>query len=266
MAPRQDEPAMKLSYIGIDLLYPALPALYEAGCEIAEIFTCKTDNYTEFNLKVCGFARERGIPLTIGRIDRTTLERLCGIGCEAVVCAGYYHRLPIDRRLKMVNVHPSLLPVGRGAWPMPVTLLKGITKSGITVHKLTEAYDAGDILMQEAIEVLERDNLQTLTARLQGLLPGMMQKLAVDFDRYYHNAVPQGKGEIWPCPAEDSIPITPDMPLAKADRILRAFYGYECVYVAGEERYGLIGGAIGAAGGAFPVQGGFIRAKKIRRL
>ena len=36
---------MKAAYVGIDFLYPALPALAEI-CEILKIFTCRTDNPT----------------------------------------------------------------------------------------------------------------------------------------------------------------------------------------------------------------------------
>lgn len=43
----------EIAYVGIDALYPALPALAEAGCEIGWVFSCETDNVTEFNLQVC---------------------------------------------------------------------------------------------------------------------------------------------------------------------------------------------------------------------
>jgi methionyl-tRNA formyltransferase len=256
---------MKLAYIGIDLLYPALPALYEAGCEIIEIFTCETDNVAEFNLEVCAFAKEHSIPLTVGRVTQDDLTRLVSKGCEAVISAGYYYRLPIDRKLKMLNIHPALLPLGRGAWPMPLTILKGLAESGVTVHKLTEGFDEGDILLQEAITVAADENLQTLTAKQQALLPRMMKRLVSDFDRLYQNAIPQGVGEYWPYLMGDSFPMRPDMPLAEADLVLRAFYGYECVYDEGGKRYIILGGEANPSSGTLPVCGGFIRAKSIRK-
>lgn len=256
---------MKIAYIGIDLLYPALPALAEAGCEIMELFTCETDNETEFNLQVCAFARHGGIPLTVGKITAADIGRLKEHGCQAVICGGYYHRIPVDGSLPMVNIHPALLPVGRGAWPMPVTILRGLTESGVTVHKMTERFDQGDILLKESVAVAPDENLQTLTAKQQALLPGMMWRLAADFDRLYAHAAPQGEGEYWPCPAEDGYPITPDMTAEEADRILRAFYGYECVYQTGGKTYGLIGGVvIPNERGDFPVQGGGIKAERVR--
>lgn len=260
---------MRIAYIGIDLLYPALLAL-AADSEIMEVFTCKTDNETEFNLQVCAFAQQHQIPLSIGKITREDIARLKKNGCNAVVCGGYYHRVPVDDSLPMVNIHPALLPVGRGAWPMPVTILRGLTESGVTVHKITEAFDQGDILLQERVPITPDENLRTMTAKQQALLPDMMKRLVAEFDGLWVRAAPQGKGEYWPCPIQGDYPITPDMPAEEADRILRAFYGYECVYQGSDKRYGLIGGVLWTNSNAgeirFPVRGGFIEAIQVKEL
>lgn len=186
------------------------PALAEAGCEIGWVFSCETDNVTEFNLQVCDFARKRGIPLRLERICRQDIERLLDGGCEALICGGYYHRLPVDSRLRMVNIHPSLLPVGRGAWPLPVTILRGLRESGVSVHRVTEGFDEGPVLLQERIELGPREDLESLTAKLQALLPGLMRRLAADFDSLYSSARPQAGGEYWPCPSESDYVLTPD--------------------------------------------------------
>ena len=55
-------------------------------------------------------------------------------------------------------------------------------------------------------------------------------------------ARPQGEGEYWPCPEESNYPVTPDMDVSEADRILRAFYGYECIYRNRDEIYGVMEG------------------------
>lgn len=63
--------------------------------------------------------------------------------------------------------------------------------------------------------------------------------------------------------------MTPDMEAAQADLILRAFYGYECVYREGARKTELIGGRVvfgGSKGRVFPVRGGYITADKIRVL
>ena len=66
--------SLKAAYIGIDLLYPALSALRETGAEILKIFTCETDNKTEFNTEVCRDAETHGTPLQKTRIREARSE------------------------------------------------------------------------------------------------------------------------------------------------------------------------------------------------
>jgi phosphoribosylglycinamide formyltransferase 1 len=68
---------------------------------------------------------------------------------------------------KIINIHPSLLPAFAGtihaieeAWN------HGCKVFGITVHYVTEEVDAGPIIMQRAIHLLEGDTLESLTAKL----------------------------------------------------------------------------------------------------
>lgn len=259
---------MKIAYIGIDLLYPALESLGNVGCEIIHIFTCNTDNITEFNLKVCGYANINNIPLSIGKITHTDIRRLKEDGCQLIICGGYYYKIPVDDSIPVINIHPSLLPIGRGAWPMPVTIMKGLKKSGVTIHKMTDKLDSGDILLQRSVNVSKDENLKSLTEKLQSLLPDMITQLISDFDYLYHNASPQGDGEYWECPDEHGYIITPDMSCHDADIILRSFYGYECVYKSGEEAYGVIDGVIshGRSDSNLKLTDGTIESTKVRRL
>ncbi len=258
---------MKIAYIGIDLLYPALPALAQAGCEIAEIFTCDTDNVTEFNLQITAFAKAHGIPYTTKRMTVEDIQRLKDKDCRFAVCGGYYYRLPVDGDFPILNLHPALLPVGRGAWPMPLVLLRGMTETGITLHKVAQGFDEGDILLQEKVAAdPDTDDLESLMKKLTAPLPGMMKTLVENFDALLQNAVPQGEGEYWPCPDEKDYPIGPHTPYAQADRILRAFYGYRCIYRDGEKTWGLIGGRAYPDGEGFPIRGGVIRAREVEQL
>lgn len=261
---------MKLAYIGIDLLYPALPALEEAGCDILAVYSCKTDNRTEFNTKVTRYARERNIPFSLAPLKTQDVLRLKGEGCEVILCGGYYHRIPVSDALPMLNIHPSLLPIGRGAWPMPLSILRGESFSGVTIHKMTEAFDQGDILMQQVVSIAPDETLLSLTNKQCELLPAMLKALVGDFHRLYRDAKPQGPGEYWPCPREEEYPIDKNTPREEADRILRAFYGYQCVYHQGERGFGLIFGELcppnETGTGLFSVLGGSIKAKQVEVL
>ncbi|MDD5674991.1 MAG: phosphoribosylglycinamide formyltransferase [Chitinivibrionales bacterium] len=115
-------------------------------------------------------------------------------GAELLVLAGYMKKLPpaivAAYRDRIVNVHPALLPAfgGKGLYGRNVhqaVLDYGAKISGVTVHFVTEEYDQGPIIMQQAVPVLEGDTAETLAARV----------LAAEHDTYWRaiNAIALGK-------------------------------------------------------------------------
>ena len=236
---------MKIAYVGIDLLHPVLLSALQEGCQVLRIFTCRTDNVTEFNTAVRQTAQTYNIPCTLDRLTEADLVRLEQEGCELLLCAGYYYRLPVSARFPMVNFHPSPLPTGRGAWPMPVILLRG------------------------SFAIRNRETLQSYMEQVYERVPGMVHRLVHELPALLKQAVPQGEGEYWPMPTEKDWTVESSMQVAQADRILRAFYGYECIYRAPDKRVELIGGrAVSGANQAqpFPVRGGYIQAERVRVL
>lgn len=72
---------------------------------------------------------------------------------------------------KMVNVHPALIPsfCGKGYYGLHVheqALKKGVKVSGATVHFVTAECDAGPIILQKAVEVMDDDTPETLQRRI----------------------------------------------------------------------------------------------------
>lgn len=260
---------MKTVYLGIDLLKPVLDALLREGCEVLKLFTCPVDNVTEFNTSVIHTAQERGIPYTLDRITAADLDELAEQGCELLVCAGYYHRVPVSAAFPMVNFHPTPLPVGRGSWPMPRLILEGAELGGVTAHEMAADFDTGNILLQERFALDRREDHGTYMEKVYEKIPAMVRELVNNLPQVLGGARPQGAGEYWSVPAQEDWTVTPDMEAAQADLILRAFYGYECVYRDGEHKTELIGGRVvtgGLPNQPFPVRGGYIVAERERPL
>ncbi|MBE5817695.1 MAG: phosphoribosylglycinamide formyltransferase [Clostridiales bacterium] len=72
---------------------------------------------------------------------------------------------------KMINVHPALIPsfCGKGYYGLHVheeALKKGVKVSGATVHFVTAECDAGPIILQKAVDVLEDDTPESLQLRI----------------------------------------------------------------------------------------------------
>ena len=116
-------------------------------------------------------AQRLNVPLRqLTRLDRAVLDES---GAEAGVVVAYGTLIPRDAlaapRHGMLGVHPSLLPKYRGAAPVAWALLNGETTTGVTIFRLNERLDAGDIVVQETASIEPDDDAQTLTARLARL-------------------------------------------------------------------------------------------------
>lgn len=67
---------------------------------------------------------------------------------------------------RMLNIHPSLLPSYKGLHTHRRVIEDGVKISGCTVHLVTSELDAGPILVQAAVPVLEQDTPETLQQRI----------------------------------------------------------------------------------------------------
>ncbi|MCI0701313.1 MAG: methionyl-tRNA formyltransferase [Planctomycetia bacterium] len=85
-----------------------------------------------------------------------------------------------------INVHASLLPKYRGAAPVAYAILNGETQTGVTIIKVTPGLDSGNMILQEAIDILPDDTTGSLEARLAIL----GAKLAVEAARKYQSGGP----------------------------------------------------------------------------
>jgi len=72
-----------------------------------------------------------------------------------------------------VNVHPSLLPLYRGPSPIQYSLLNGDKLTGLTICLLSKKVDAGDIVIQEVVNIFEEDNYLSLKERISYLVPNI---------------------------------------------------------------------------------------------
>ncbi len=135
------------------------------------------------------FARERGIPLaalsqktfaSADERDEAMRDFFLEHEVELVVDAGYdrIHTRPFLDAFegRIVNVHPSLLPMFAGGMDaIEQALESGLKFTGATVHVVTPELDAGPILLQESVPIVEGDTVETLRERVheaeQRILP-----------------------------------------------------------------------------------------------
>ncbi|MBE9528028.1 MAG: phosphoribosylglycinamide formyltransferase [Proteobacteria bacterium] len=91
-------------------------------------------------------------------------------GVEVVVLAGFMRLLSSVMLeafpMRILNIHPSLLPSFPGLNVQQQAIEHGVKFSGCTVHFVDEGLDSGPILLQAAVPVLDTDTPESLAARI----------------------------------------------------------------------------------------------------
>jgi len=95
-------------------------------------------------------------------LDQHKIDLICLAGFMRLFTAEFVQRW----YGRMLNIHPSLLPLFPGLDPHGQALRAGVKISGATVHFVIPETDAGPILMQGAVAVRDDDTPQTLAARI----------------------------------------------------------------------------------------------------
>lgn len=124
-------------------------------------------------------AREWGVPVILADrksfatkedFEEYILEHIAPYKADIICLAGFMRLLSGDfishYEHKMLNIHPALLPSFRGLHAQRQAVEAGVKVSGCTVHFVVPDMDAGPIILQSSVPVLEDDTEDTLAARI----------------------------------------------------------------------------------------------------
>lgn len=96
------------------------------------------------------------------RLEQSGIELVCLAGFMRVLTAGFVE----SWRDRLINIHPSLLPLFPGLDTHFRALEAGVRVHGCTVHFVRAEVDSGPIIAQAAVPVLSADTIETLAARV----------------------------------------------------------------------------------------------------
>jgi phosphoribosylglycinamide formyltransferase-1 len=121
-------------------------------------------------------------------LSRAVADALTQRGIDVIVSAGYMRVLasPVVERWhgRWLNVHPSLLPSFPGMHGVRDALAYRVKMTGVTVHFVDEGVDSGPIVLQEAVEVRDGDDWDSLEPRIHDvehrLLPRAVRAMLED--------------------------------------------------------------------------------------
>ncbi len=93
-----------------------------------------------------------------------------------------------------LNLHPSLLPAYKGMSPILWMLAEGSSTGGVTLHRLTEELDGGEIIAQEAFSITPEDSFFTTYAKAAERGGNLLVRILSDWE-HLPPGVPQPQGE-----------------------------------------------------------------------
>jgi phosphoribosylglycinamide formyltransferase-1 len=134
---------------------PAAPALQRAGRHGIAAFVASQAEYPA--------RRERHAAIA-AQLELAGVHLVVLAGFNEILVPEFVRRFPG----RVLNTHPSLLPAfGGGMHAVRDALAHGVKVSGCTVHLVTEDVDAGPIILQRCVPVMQDDTEQTLHSRIR---------------------------------------------------------------------------------------------------
>ena len=178
---------MKIVYFGNNLFSNCLAKLIEQGLGVEAVYINDVEENASIVQRLCEIHKIVTRPL---KPTKEELDEHIKSGVTLFVVADYGYRLPITNVKYAFNIHPSLLPKGRG--PTPLTYLVDLPEfAGVSLHKLTDMLDGGDILLQEQFEVEKNESISSLMVKSSLLAESLLQTLLNDLETIYESATPQ---------------------------------------------------------------------------
>ncbi len=123
-----------------------------------------------------------------------------------------------------IGMHPTLLPEGRGRAPIPWAIIKNLKVTGVTLFKINEKVDKGDILLQRKIRIYKNETATTLYRKVElsqiNLIKSIIPKLKNNsFKITKQNEM---KASYWPKRSPEDGEISLTSLVADAERKVRA--------------------------------------------
>jgi methionyl-tRNA formyltransferase len=196
-----------------------------AGWEPVKLFTAGGGDRFDEQYAIIDCAEKNGAAVQQSRLVESDLPMLRDLGCEALVVAGYLWKIPDwNTYLKYaVNFHPSPLPRGRGPYPAVRAILDKWDHWAVTCHKLTSAFDSGDILAAEKFPLNPDECHESLDLKIQMASRRLAVRVAEQFTALWDKAISQQGGDYWNKPELWERVIDFGKPVEDILRLVRAY-------------------------------------------
>ncbi|WP_019603383.1 formyltransferase family protein [Teredinibacter turnerae] len=187
---------MRILYFGDDLFINCYHVLNIENT-ISHVFVGSENEYTN---KIMSSAKQNGATIVSGELQRGHIDKIVTESkVDLVFSAGYSRKISFAYdTVPSLNLHPTLLPEGRGPDAAAWVSLKYRDFAGFTFHKITGGYDEGDIVYQRKVNIEPNDGWEMYMAKIHIEVTRAMPDLIGNIAQYYSDAKIQPKGSSWP--------------------------------------------------------------------
>ena len=218
---------MKIVYFGSDVFLSCFEYLLEKH-QVLALYTYHNDEdyFTEY--AIVQRARELGIPVHYESITPEEITRyFTDEGCDLFFIAEYDRILTLPEDLpgfRGINTHSSLLPQGRSYYPIEGAMERDLPRTGVTMHKVAQRLDGGDILAQRTIDVTGEVDSVDIYLRCAAYAREMAEDIMEHFDDRWAAGRPQTeKCPYWKRPASELLTLHRDMSREEALTVFRKY-------------------------------------------
>ena len=171
----------KIIFMGTPLFaVPILKSLYQNGYPVSAVYTQppkKSNRGQKINKspvqslsETLNIELRNPISLKNNDEEKNFIKKL---NADLAIVVAYGQLIPKDfldlTKKGFINIHASLLPKWRGAAPLQRSIMNQEKETGISIMKIVEELDAGPICKTYNLEILENENVESLSERLSAL-------------------------------------------------------------------------------------------------
>lgn len=193
---------MKILFLGTpDFAKESLEKLYNSGYEICGVVT-PPDRPKGRGMKMIAcpvkeFAIEKELKIFQPEKLKEIENDIININPDMIVVVSYGKFLPKSilkiPKYGCINVHPSLLPKYRGSAPIQWAIINGDKITGTTIMEMNEKMDAGDIILQEQVEIQADETTGELWSRLSKISSELLLKAVMQIENGTANYIKQSE-------------------------------------------------------------------------
>ena len=188
---------MKIVFAGTPYTAHSILEYLANICNIILVIT-KPDKYN-FKKQIPNLVKEFAMANNIPYLQPDNVadiqEKLTAINPDMFIVVAYGKIIPASvlkiSNYGWINVHFSLLPRWRGAAPIQRAIMNGDRKTGVTIMKMNEKLDEGDIILQKEIVIDSNQNASVVTNKLLSISKDLLQQFLLSYDKLLQQSIKQ---------------------------------------------------------------------------